>query len=270
MKILNKILVLLSFFSVLFVSSCKKDKDTDDLTGTGSITIEFDNIANGNNLVLGNKYINANGDTMTFSMFDYYISNIVLVKSDGSTYTVSKDNSYFLIKESVSTSQEITLSNIPAGDYTSVKFVIGVDSLKSTAPVSERTGVLDPAGAGAGMYWAWNSGYIFVKVEGESPQAPLSGGTHPFQYHIGLYGGYSSPTLNNIKTVTLSDADGDKASIRKTQTPHVHILVDIMEMFKSPTAVSVAANPLVHGSSFSATIANNYADMFKIDHIHND
>jgi hypothetical protein len=42
-----------------------------------------------------------------------------------------------------------------------------------------------------------------------------------------------------------------------------------MEMFTNPTTVSVAANPTVMVSPYSKTIADNYANMIKLDHIHN-
>ncbi|MBL7829527.1 MAG: hypothetical protein JNK41_00755, partial [Saprospiraceae bacterium] len=163
----KSILPVLAFMSIVLVSisSCKKD-DNVTPTGTSSITVEFDNVANGNTLVLGKDYTNANGDVMNFSMFNYYVSNFSLVKSDGTVFTIPKDSCYFLIKEEGGENAEIELKNIPAGDYKELRFMVGVDSLKSVSPVSERTGVLDPAGDGAGMYWAWNSGYIFVKTEG--------------------------------------------------------------------------------------------------------
>ena len=69
-------------------------------------------------------------------------------------------------------SQEVVLKNIPAGDYNQITFTIGVDSLRSTMDVSKRPGVLDPAQGHDGMYWTWNSGYIFFKMEGISPAAP--------------------------------------------------------------------------------------------------
>ncbi len=255
---------LFTFFSIsLILSSCKKEED---LTGTGTLKVEFDNKANGVDLSLGTAYTNASGEAMTFSMFNYYVSNFVLVKSDGSTFTVPKSESFFLLKETANgENQSVELKNVPAGDYKEIRFTIGVDSLTSTLPVGERTGVLDPAGAGAGMYWMWNSGYIFVKVEGTSPSITAAG--NAFKYHIGLFGGYSSPTLNNVKSVSLSSSD--VAMVRKDKTPEAHVEVEIMEMFKTPTAVSVATNPVVMASPYSANVANNYTDMFKLEHIHN-
>lgn len=269
----NKSILAIISIAVMFIaafSSCKKDEGATPGT-TGTISVEFDNVANGNTLVLGQDYTNANGDVMNFSMFNYYVSNFSLVKSDGSIYVVPKDSCYFLIKEAGGENQEIELKNIPLGDYKEIRFIVGVDSLKSISPVSERVGVLDPAGDGGDMYWAWNSGYIFVKVEGTSPSAPLdaASNTNKFRYHIGLFGGLNSPTLNNIKNFAVSDVDGDLATVRSNISPNFHLKVDIMEMFKNPTTVKVADNPSVMASPYSKTIADNYANMIKLDHIHN-
>jgi hypothetical protein len=257
--------------SALAATSCKNDKETDDITGFGEVEIEFDHRAGDDALDFGTEYTNAAGEKLKFTTFDYFISNIVLVKSDGTEYAVPKNDSYFLIKHDDVDSREVKLSNIPAGDYTGLKFVIGVDSAKSVSPISERTGVLDPAGAASGMYWSWNSGYIFVKVEGTSSAAPVDPGSgeNIFQYHTGLFGGYDSPTINNLKTANLTVPD-EAAKVRQgEEAPHFHLFVDALEMFKSPAVLSIAANPYSHGGPFLKTVADNYADMFTIDHVHN-
>jgi hypothetical protein len=270
----NKIKSLLFVSALMLIFSCKKENEntTPTPSGNGSVEIEFDHRANGAALVLGNNYTNEKGETMNFSKFNYFVSNFSLVKEDGTIHTPPKDSCYFLIQEPTNGENPfVELKNIPSGDYKEIRFMIGIDSLKSTAPISERLGVLDPAGLGAGMYWAWNSGYIFVKAEGVSPQAPLDPGTNTnrFRYHIGLFGGFSTPTVNNIKKISLSDSNGDVATVRSNLTPHFHLKVDIMEMFKTPNTISIATNPTVMVTPFSANVAQNYVDMFKLDHIHN-
>lgn len=255
--------------SLITFASCTKDSTTPDYSSTdkGSITIEFDNVAGSEDLVLNTGvYTNAVGETYSIAKFNYYISNIILIKEDGSEYTVPKDDSYFFIKEEDETTHEAELSDIPAGDYTGVKFTVGIDSLKCTAPVEERTGVLDPAGEGADMYWSWNSGYIFLKMEGTSSASMMG----DFMYHIGGFGGYSSPTINNIKTISLTAPAGSKATVRKDITPDMHLFVDAKKVLDGSTNVSIAANSMVMFSDYSVNIANNYANMFKIDHVHND
>ncbi|MFN9320903.1 MAG: hypothetical protein ACK58Q_09990, partial [Chitinophagales bacterium] len=86
-------------------------------------------------------------------------------------------------------------------------------------------------------------------------------------YHIGLFGGYSSPTVNNIKSITLSKS-GETAKVSSSISPQVHIVVDVMEIFKNPTTFSLATKPTIHVDPASKTLADNYVDMFSIDHIH--
>ena len=271
MKKQNLLLLLVLLVSVFAFNACKDDEGDDTVTGFGEVEIELESRAGDAALAFGTEYTNAAGEKLKFTTFDYYVSNIVLVKSDGTEYAVPKNESYFLVKHDDPDSKAIKLSNVPAGDYTGLRFVVGVDSAKSVSPIGERTGVLDPAGAASGMYWSWNAGYIFVKVEGTSPVAPVDPGSgeNIFQYHTGLFGGYDSPTLNNLKTVNLTVPD-EAAKVRQgEEAPHFHLFVDVLEMFGSPTNISIAANPYSHAGAFSKTVADNYADMFLIDHVHN-
>ncbi len=263
MKNLNSIVVAAFFLAMLSVSSCKKDEG---LKGNGPVTIHFDNRAGSADFAFATNYTTAAGDTVNFSKVKYYVSNFVLVKSDGSTYTIPQDETYHLIDESIDSTQEITFENIPAGDYTSVKYIIGVDSLRSTTDVSQRTGDLDPAGAGADMYWSWNSGYIFFKIEGTSPQSTEMG--NMFMYHIGGYGGYSSATTNNIRSISISGTEA--IEVREGKNPEVHVYADVLQAFTTPTNYSIASGAVVMMPSMGAVIADNYADMFTINHIHND
>lgn len=258
--------------ALLLFSSCEKNSDPEFQPGdTGSLIIEFDNIVGSNDLKLNTDiYTNGNSEEYTISTFNYFISNIKLKTSDGKEFIVPRDDSYFLIKEEDESTHEIELENVPAGDYTSFTFTIGVDSLKSTSPVGERTGVLDPAGEAAGMYWTWNSGYIFLKMEGTSPASTTQ--DKKIYYHVGGFGGYDSPTMNNIKTVTINAPFESSAKVRKNKdhAPAVHFFADAGKILDGTSHISIAEYSMVHFSDISAEIANNYATMFTIDHIHND
>ena len=262
-KIISFTLILVL---VYFYSSCNKTSTASD---KGSMKIEFDHQVNGAAMQYNKDYINASGETMKFSLLKYFVSNFSLVRTDGTVYTLPKDDCYFLIEEPASGANPvITLTNLPLGEYKEVRFIIGVDSLKNCAPISERTGAIDPATSG--MYWAWNSGYIFLKIEGTSPAVV----NHPdatgdkFVYHIGLFGGYSSPTVNNIKSIALSKS-GEIAKVDGRITPQVHVVADILEIFKTPNTIKLADKPTIHVDPAAKVVADNYVDMFSIDHIHN-
>ncbi len=272
----TKFILGLFAIATLALSSCKKETKTSDIDPNrkGKMGLHFDNRAGTADLILNSQtYQNALGQNLNISKFNYYISNIKLINKDGSTFTYPKNDSYFLVQESDDATQDIELENVPEGDYTGVVFTIGVDSLKSVSPLTERTGVLDPSAGGSDMYWSWNSGYIFVKMEGTSPSAPLDtpSGQRPFMYHVGLFGGYSTPTLNNLKEVTISFGTS-VASVRqaKTTAPEAHLFVDALKVLSGSTNIDFTLNPVVMGNPYSANVANNYKSMITLDHVHND
>lgn len=252
---------------VLLLGFTRCDDNEIDSNETGSLRIEFDNHIGEDDLELNKDYVNASVETFRLTKLNYYISNIRLRTTTGVEYVVLQDSSYFLVMEDQEESQAITLNNIPAADYNEITFTIGVDSLRSTMDISKRTGVLDPAQGRDGMYWTWNSGYIFFKMEGISPSAPVDQ-ENKFYYHIGGYGGYDSPSLNNIREATVSMGSA-RAEVRGNKSPEVHFHVDILELFKNPTTFQIADYPAVMFSEFSKNISENYVHMFKYDHVHN-
>ena len=255
--------LLLSVGLSSWLVSCT-DKQPDPDTGTLQLT--FDNVVGNQDLQLTTgAYTNATGEKFSVTLLNYFVSNIRLQRADGTTYTVPQDSSYFLIRESDPASQTIVLNHIPTGAYTGVSYLIGVDSLRSTMDISRRKGVLEPGGGhNGGMYWDWNSGYIFFKLEGTSPQvAPDPTGEKRFQYHIGLFGGYDTKTINNLRTVSLPLA-ANSLSIGVGQTAGLTIQADVLKVFEGPARISLAANPTVMVSTYSSTIASNYAGMFRV------
>ena len=56
---------------------------------------------------------------------------------------------------------KLELADIPNGEYTKVNYTIGVDAARNTEGAQD--GALDLVN---GMFWSWNTGYIFMKMEG--------------------------------------------------------------------------------------------------------
>lgn len=258
-------------FSALFFS-CAHEHANPASTGSGSIMLEFDNVVGDLQMQLDsskNTFTNSSGEKFSLTQFNYYISNIRFKKSDGSEYVVPQDSSYFLVLENDPESQEVNIPNIPFGDYQSVTFTIGIDSLRSTAESSKKTGVLSPDYAiENGMYWNSYEAYIFFKADGFSPASPDSIG-NTFQYHVGGYGGQNSATLNNIKTITLQLPDGG-ATVRSNISPEVHMLVDCLKLFSGTNTIRIADSYKEINSALGPKLADNYKSMFMVHHVHND
>lgn len=260
-----KSLIYIAIAISLFMSCSKKDSVIDS-SEYADLSIEFDHIVGGQKLVLNTvQYYNSLDEDFTVDLLQYFISNIQLEKADGTQYFVPLDSSYFLID--ATEEGRFAKFRVPVGDYHKVRFVLGVDSLRNTMDISERTGVLDPA---LGMYWGWNSGYIFFKIEGKSAVVPSEvDANQKYRWHIGGFGGYNTPTINNIKIIELSLTERGISQVRTNRRSNIHLMVDIGKVFENKDVISIASHSQIMFSDFSSKIANNYADMFVHDHTEN-
>ena len=213
-----------------------------------SLVIEFNHFVGNDKLILDSlMYKNEFKQSYSISKFRYYISNIKLKRKDGTEYV---SNEYFLIDSEDQESQQIVIHE--KGYYSSISFTIGVDSLRNCSGLQK--GVLDPV---KGMFWAWNTGYIFLKLEGKSTYSKSP--SNIFEYHIG---GFKQPN-NCIRQVTL---DLTEKSFQKVgdDADFLSILVDISEVLKTPKCIDFKELSSVTDFNNATMIADNYADMFSV------
>lgn len=267
---MNKIIYIL-LLSFVF-GACSEDESNS--YGLGSIEVKFDNIVGDVSAnILSNAgsdeypYTTDSGQPYNLTLVKYIVSEIVFEGADGSYYSdvldISGDDvrGYYLVDESDLTSQRITLSDIPDGIYDKITFKIGIESdgIDQGASI-----ILD------GMFWAWSSGYIGIKIEGQSPDSPGEAfgdtieETNPygFGYHIG---GWNSP--NNVRTVTV---DLDEFLVSNSFKPEIHLAVDIAEFMNGPEAIDFYTKNSVHDASSGRVYADNILEMFYFDHVHNN
>lgn len=267
MKSIIYSILFISTFSLLF--SCRDQipapvpladtiivKDTvfvPQTVASGNLSFEFTNVDLNENEIIMNtqKYLNANGDTFKVSMFKYYISNIKIKKADGSFWFPKE--SYYLINQDEVASRKFTISNVPLGDYTGIEFSVGVDNVRNHT--GAQTGALDAAN---GMFWTWNTGYIFLKLEGD--YSTSGGSTGALVFHIGNDSNFKNLEFNSLPT-TISIRDGKNTDVK--------ILTKFQEMFGTPTTIDFSTINNVQGGANTSVIANNYTDMFKVNSITN-
>lgn len=163
----------LSVLSLTFISC----SNTDDIPTANNITLQFNNTFKNTTIVLGD----ANSATATvntstegqihhFSELKYVISNIRLIKTDGEEvpYHVNDlDKGAIVVNQSKPTTLSHVLSNIPAGEYTQLKFGLGVKPDVNTLDEEKFPKFYAEAGANdTKMMWEWGTGYRFTKLEG--------------------------------------------------------------------------------------------------------
>ncbi|TGD82644.1 MbnP family protein [Hymenobacter wooponensis] len=255
MTLLKLPMLLLLLVAALAFTSCS-DTNKEAEPSSNALNIEVSHVVGSAALVLNSAtpYTTPAGDNITVSTFKYYLSNFKLRKLDGTEYVVPE--SYFLVDEAKAASKTITLTGIPAGDYSALTFMIGVDSTHNVS--GAKAGVLDPIN---NMFWDWNTGYIFTKLEGNSPQAP---GNHGLLLHVG---GFKTPN-NAIRTVSPS-LGGTTIQIRKDRLPTVHMQADVLRLLSGANTIRFAEVYNIMGAGANAMkLADNYAaGMFTVQHV---
>lgn len=155
------------------------------------------------------KYISETNDTLQIETFRFYISNIKLQFADAKTYL--ETDSYHLIDIDNPNSFRIPILKTSDKAITKIIFSIGIDSLASVS--GAMSGDLDPT---KGMYWAWQSGFINMKIEGKSSSCKTR--KNAFQFHIG---GYLKPNYA-IRTIALAPINSN-----------LEVAVEVSELFKN-------------------------------------
>lgn len=248
-------------FAAIALTSCIKEKSnvvptdkglkqTDDHNPdakAGKFEMHFHNMVGNQELNLGTTwYTTQDGDSFQVSLFNYYISNIVLTRKDGSKFV--EPNSYHIITQNNAADRMFNVEDVPAGEYTSVSFMIGVDEARNTS--GGQTGALDPA---YGMFWDINTGYIMAKLEG------IKASSDKLSLHIGGFKGDN----NVLKTVSLDFAENKKVD---NNTMHVHVKADVRKWFIGQHEFDLAtmANIDMPGPE-ARKIADNYVNMFSLN-----
>lgn len=196
----------------VLISSCKQPKAPVTTPTNADVSIHFNHKVNGTSILQDTLlYTNASGNLFSVHLLKYYVSNMVLVKEDGTEF---KLNNYDLINAFDANYSYASASDVPNGTYTSMKFYIGIDSLRNHTGAQD--GDLDPAN---NMYWSWSTGYIFFKHEGSF--VDTAGNVQSLLFHVGNDHGLSAVQI----PVSLIVNGEDKV---------MNINFDITKMYNAP------------------------------------
>jgi len=208
-------------------------------------TIRFRHWVGNKELTLFDEtYTNQFGEPFVVSKFRYYVSNITVTTADGKE--MKPDNSCFLVNEADSVSKVIQIPVVSA--IQSISFVIGVDSIRNVGGV--QTGSLDPAN---GMFWTWNSGYVFAKLEGQSDASHAA--AHSFTWDVGGF----RQGMNALRKITLAVKNNGSAMQK------IIINADILQWFNAVHPLKISQSPTCHQpGKLAMQLADNYKEMFSV------
>lgn len=210
------------------------------------LTLHFQNAVGNQALVLFEQtYSNVFLEPFTVNKFKYYIADFTL-KGTNQTMTVWQKPK--LIDEADSASKTITITQ-PNFIVSSIEFTIGVDSSYNVSGV--QTDDLDPM---KGMFWTWNTGYIYAKLEGQSDSSHAP--SNYFSYHVGGY----KTNENALRKVVLNLTANHQQTLST-----IVIEADVLKWFNAMNNIKISNAPVCHQpGKLALELANNYQQMFRI------
>ena len=157
-------------------------------------SLSFEVQVNHQPFVCGGTYSNVGvlGSDFTISDARFYVSNIEMLESTGKAHPLVLDEDTYQSKaialidpedgcgpDGTTGTHTIVTGTAPALPFTAVRFTLGVPKEQNFIDLASAQAPLDVTG----MFWTWQSGYKFLKVDGSSPAA--EGGINPFFIHLG-------------------------------------------------------------------------------------
>lgn len=214
---MKKIITIASLSLLLF--SCKKES---------SIEIQFTPEYNGETLALNKKYTNVSGYEVTFTTVRFYTTDIMLDEmkmADAYQYDSFEDN------------QPISMVTEEPTNMGTLSFDIGVnETYNHEDPTQYENDHPLSTYSANGMHWTWNTGYIFIMIEGTYnayPGEPDS--TRNFLFHIGrdeYLTSFSASINQELDKNSIAQIDigvdlsklfhNDQETIDLTQTSYTH------------------------------------------------
>lgn len=246
-----KKLTLILSAAVLLFSACEKDDDdnTDNTptTGLANLGLVFHSKAGDQDLVLNQPYTNEFNQNFDVELSQFYISDVKLWADASGNTKVSIPDSYFLFQP---THKEFNLGMVPSGTYYGVEFVVGIaDSATNHGDPALQDGVLAPQNPS--MHWSWNSGYIFVRLEGSYAKTQGGAPTNHYEFHLGMD--------NLARTVEISK----EIEVTYGASNSAMIMVDHKAFLKG---VDFSADTVTHTMDYmmlAMKIANNLPNAFE-------
>ena len=194
------------------------------------MVIKFEHIANGKIIVPQNDWYVEN---YRIDKLKYYISNINVVTETNKRF---QKNVYLI---DAAKNDKIILK-IPKGKIVGLTFLVGVDSILNCSGAQQ--GALDPLND---MFWTWNNGYVFFKLDGVYSKDELS----KLSYHIGGYkGAYKAQRQIYLPL--------------QNQTMHTTIVLNIDKLWD---CMPIKDTKLISSPGVLAKkVADNFTNMFTI------
>ena len=199
-------------------------------------------------------YPDGNGHRVFLTLAQLYVSGVKAIKADGST--IALDSAIILKTKEF---EQFRVQQLPAGDYTSVSFLIGLNATNNQAnpanyPATSALSVQQPS-----MWFGSTSqGYMFVNLQGgvDTTRAQNAPSTQfqPFSYQLG--------TAGELTTITMP---AKKFTISPGQGQEVHITIDYAKLLQGLNLKTETKATPFSNLTLANKVAANISAMFRYE-----
>jgi len=237
------------FLSVILIFiGCKKSENQKATVG-----LQFQTEESGVDYTFLNEFTNGDGIKIRLEVLQFYISNIRFVNKKGKEI-VAEDIALVKCDLNGFGMAEI---KVPAGEYTSLRFGIGVPKEMNEKTPADFKEVDHPLNSSQNTYWGMNAMYRFVMIDGryDLEGDGILDGT--FSYHTGYEESYREVEFVHDFSFDRKGNYSQKVSI------------DVSKLFYvTGSVVDVVNEPNYHGSTtdlnLSVRVSDNFANSFVI------
>jgi hypothetical protein len=246
MKKKSYIFSILTLVMLFVFSSCKKDEKA-------TIVLSFKGKVGNENLLLRNsKFSPGNGSKVNIETLKFYLSNIILIKEDN-TEVLLKDVAFIDFENnhtSNTNNGETIVIETDAGNFKGIKMSFGVDNTKNNADPTVYTED-EPLSIYKGMHWSWNTGYIFMKLEGKfDTNTTANILSQDYLFHTGLNDLYTTQTFNK------------SFQLNGNETKNLNFNIDAEKMFHSTNnSIDLSTESFTHTTG-NVPLAEKVRDLF--------
>ena len=198
------------------------------------------------------RYQTAAGETFSVTRVSYLVSDFALQRNDGSWLEISNSVEWLDFDQN---RNSIWLDKIPAGEFCSVRFLVGLNTNLNHADVTKfpASHPLNPNLNG--LHWSWQGGYIFLALEGLWRNS--SGQLDGWAYHLARD--------TNATRTTLA------APLVVTNKTKLELDFDLATLLNAPQPLSFGKDgSSTHsrdGDPISAALVVNLAGAFRVHRI---
>lgn len=179
-----RLFIFISF--ALFIASCKKDTSVMESSiseNEGTAFLSLHHKFGDQDFYLDSIYVLDDGKRVRFNNIGFYLSGIQL-KNEKDSHNF--EDKYLLCRVYQT---EYELGKLKPGNFNKISFDVGIDSLTNHGDPSVYPSDHPLALQLQSMHWGWNSGYVFIMLEGEADTTSSGSGDfdRSFFYHIGSH-----------------------------------------------------------------------------------